>query len=107
MVDTVFCDLDVPVTEFIPQEVVYLGKCDTELKLVHIFCYVFYKVVTLGHDPSVSRTDSKISRLFQFFIAQIHHNKSGSIPYFICKVTACFYTFIIETHIITRCITCH
>ena len=36
----------------------------------------------------------------------MHHNETGRIPYLIGKVTACLHTLPVETHIITRCISC-
>ena len=36
----------------------------------------------------------------------VHHDEPGSVPYLIGKVTAVLNSFIIETHIITGCVSC-
>jgi len=54
IVETRLNHLDVPVTELLPDEVVYLGYRDTKLELLHVVCHLFCKSVDLGQDPTVS-----------------------------------------------------
>ncbi len=54
VVETRLNHLDIPVTELLPDEVVYLGYSDTKLELLHVVCHLFCKCVDLGQDPAVS-----------------------------------------------------
>ena len=40
----------------------------------------------------------------EFKSIQIHHDKTGCIPYFIGEVTGCLHTLPVEPHVISRCI---
>ena len=45
LISTNFCNFDVPVTEFIPDEIVYFLYCDTKFIFIHIFCCIFCKCI--------------------------------------------------------------
>ena len=102
VINTVLGNLNIPVAEFIPDEIIDLGQSNTKLEFIHILGHIFDQVVAFGHDPAVCWTHFKVCRLSQFFISQVHHNETGRIPYFVGKVPAGFHTFVVETHIISR-----
>ena len=42
-----FCNLDIPVAEYVPAEIVELLNCDTELEFVKVIGNLFCKVINL------------------------------------------------------------
>ena len=105
--ETNFRHLNVPVAEFIPQEVINFLYSDSKLVFIHIVCNITDYGVQLGKDPFVFKAEIiQICRLSYSLALQIHHNETGCIPDFVCKITAGLYTFPVETHVISRCITC-
>ena len=56
LVSADFCDLDVPVTELIPDEIVYFLYGDTELELVHILGCIFCQCIDFGNNPLICWT---------------------------------------------------
>ena len=105
IVQTRFYHLDIPVTEFLPDKVVYFLYGDTHLIFFHVICYFFRNRIEHGKNPFVHICHlccRHLCRNFRFL--QIHHNETGSIPYFVGKVSAGLYSLPVETHIITRCI---
>ena len=108
VIETRFYHLDVPVTEFFPDKVIYFLYGNTKFKFFHVIGNIFCHIIELAQNPLVrSRQVCKIHRRRNFRFFQVHHDKSGSVPYFVCKVSAGFHTFPVETHIVTRCITGH
>ena len=105
IVQTRFYHLDVPVAEFLPDKIIHFLYCDTHLVFFHVICYLFGNCVEHGKNPFIRICHLRCRHLCRNFrFLQIHHNETGSIPYFIGKVSACLYSFPIETHIVTRCI---
>ena len=102
MIDPVFCQLYIPVAELVPYKVVYFLHRNPQLVFVHVLSHIFCKRIDSGQNPAVSRLQQSVFRLLYLVLFHIHQNKTGRIPYFICKIPACFYPFIIETHIISR-----
>ena len=103
-----FYHFNIPVTELFPDEIINLLNCNTKLIFIQVLCYIFCQSVYLGQNPLISAGKGfqiSLSRNLCFF--QIHHNKSGCIPYLICKVSAGFHTFHVETHIISGSISGH
>jgi len=76
MVDTIFCDLYIPVTELIPDKVMNFLNCDTEFELIHVLCHFFCQTVYLGKDPSVCRFEQEVFRFFYNVLLHVHHDKS-------------------------------
>ena len=108
IVQTRFYHLDVPVAEFFPYKVVYFLYGNTQFEFFHVIGHIFCHIVELTQDPFVCCCQfGQIhgSRNFCFF--QVHHDETGSVPYFVCEVSAGFHTLPVETHIVTRCITGH
>ena len=102
-----FNDLNIPVTELGPDKVVDLLNRNTEFVFLHVLGNFLRQSIYLGKDPLICLLEFLISRLCDRIITQMHHNETGCIPYLIGKVTAGFYTFVVETHIVTRRITCN
>src|SRR5699024_7370613 len=99
--------LNIPVAEFFPDEIIYFLNSNAQFIFVHVFCHIFCQSIDFGQNPlicSCKFCKVHFSRNFCFF--QVHHNKSGSIPYLIGKVSAGFYSLPVETHIISRSISC-
>ncbi len=108
MIDRIFCHLNVPVTEFIPHKVVNLGNCNTKFELIHIFCNIFYKGSswkgsTCQHVSNLPVIHHRLEITFLFLFIMINLEAFHTL---LAKLRLAFYTFVIETHIITRCITC-
>ena len=102
------CHLDIPVTELIPQEIIDLLYGNSKLIFIHILSNITDHGVQSGKDPFILVAQCvQVFRRCYCLALQVHHNETGSIPDLICKVTAGFYTLPVETHIISRCITCH
>ena len=98
-----FHHLDVPVAEFFPDEIIYLLHRNTQLIFVHVFGYIFCQSIYLRQDPFICACKfCKIHFFRNFRFLQVHHDKSGSVPYLIGKVPAGFHSLPVETHIISR-----
>ena len=99
--------LNVPVTELFPYEIIYLLKSNTHLVAVKIFCYFLNQTVALCQNPLICH-----SQIFQWNIVcwclfHVHHDKAWCIPDLVCKVSWCLNTLIVETHIVSWCVSCH
>ena len=88
IVQTWLYHLNVPVAELFPDKVINLLNCDTELIFIQVLRYFFCKAYLPWRgstyplqSESLGSICSGISCLFH-----IHHNETGCIPYFICKV---------------------
>ena len=83
---------------------------NTKLETVHIVGNFLNQSVKFGKNPFICYGKLQffrigISRRYVKILCHIHHNETGCIPDLVCKVSAGFYSFIVETHIITRRIT--
>ena len=45
MVNTIFCKLDIPVTELIPDKVIYLLYGNTQFEVIHVVGHIFYQSI--------------------------------------------------------------
>ena len=84
-----------------------LRHCDTQLVVLHVVGDFFYKGVCLGKNPFVGWRQVVKAHLAQVGFLYIHKHEPGSVPYFVGKVTAGDDLLLGETHIVTRCISCH
>ena len=96
-----FGELDIPVAEYIPDEIIELLNCDAELKSLKIFRYFLSKVVKEAYNPFILEREIAGKALFDFLIADIHQNESRGVPELVCKVAARSDLFIGESHIIS------
>ena len=106
VVDPVFRKLNIPVTELIPDEVINLLHGNAQLKLVHVFRHVFCKSVDPGQDPAVRRRQQGAVRLLHYIFLHIHKDKTRRVPYLVCKIPACLHALIVETHVVSRRVSC-
>ena len=106
MIHTILGDLNVPVTELIPYEIVYLRKGNTQFEFIQVLCNILHQCIACRQNPLICRHQFRGFRLRYILSFHIHKDETRRIPYLIGKITACLYSFIIETHVITRRITC-
>ena len=95
---------NIPVTEFIPDEIIYLLYGNTQFEVLHVVGHFFYHMVQLGKDPFIHRLKVFIRIGRNGLSVHIHHDKTGGVPYLIGKITACFHSFKIEPHVVSGCI---
>ena len=100
-VKTGFYHLDIPVAELFPDEIINLGKCNTQFIFIQIFRNILSQSIYLGQNPFICCSQFGQLYILHLCFIQIHHDKTGCIPYFIGKVAACFHTLPVETHVIT------
>ena len=81
-------DLDEPVAELIPQEVIQLLRGDTEFKFLQILVDFLRHTVEGGHNPLVLRRQAGGKLIFDLFALNVHEDKAGSVPQLIGKVAA-------------------
>ena len=81
--------LDIPITEFIPDEVIYLLYCNTKLKFVHVLSNIFDYGIELTYYPLIYRLKILIIRLGDGSAFHIHHDETARIPYLVGEVSAC------------------
>ena len=99
---------NIPVTEFLPDKVIDFLYCNSQLIFIQIFCNILCQCVDLGENPLVcTGKGGKVNLCRNLCFFQVHHNKSGRVPYLIGKVSACLYSFPVETHIISGRISGH
>ena len=96
--------LDIPVTELIPDEVINLLYGDTQFKVLHVVGHIADQSIQLGQDPLIHRLQCIRSRGGNLLAVHVHHDKSGGIPHLVGEITGVLYSLIIESHIISRCI---
>ena len=100
--------LDIPVAEFIPQEVIDLLNRDTQFKLVHVLSDFLRQRIDPGQDPAVGACQlRRIDRLRHFTLIEIHQYESCRIPDLICKVSGILHTLEIKAHVISGSIACN
>ena len=76
VIDPVFRELNIPVAELIPDEVINLLHGNAQLKLVHVFRHVFCKGVDPGQDPAVRRRQQGAVRLLHHIFLHIHKDEA-------------------------------
>ena len=72
--------------------------------MIHILGSILDQGIQLGKNPLIYRLQDRICNL-KSFLRHVHHDETGCVPDLVCKVSARLYSFIVETHVITRCIT--
>ncbi len=92
--------LNVPVAELIPEVVYDLLHCDAQLIALHIAGDILYQGVQLRQDPFVHRLQLGSGRLRHGLAIHVHHDETGGIPHLVGEITAVFYPFIVETHVV-------
>ena len=99
--------LDVPVTEFIPDKIVDLADCDAELVFFHILSDVLHEGVHERDDGSVLGVEVAVLRIMEVEAIQVHLDESRCIPYLIREVPRVLDSLPVESHVISRCVSCH
>ena len=108
IVKTGFHHLDVPVAELLPDEIVNLLHSDTEFVFVEVLSHFFCQMVNLGKNPFVcSGQVIEIHLCRNIGFLEVHHDKTGSVPYFVGEVTAGFHTIPVETHVVSGGVSGH
>ena len=98
--------LDIPVAQLLPHEVVDLVQSYAQLEPVHIVRDILYQPVGLGQYPLIRQSEA-LRSFYDRGISQIHHDKSGCIPYLVGEVAARLHSLPVEAHIIARRVACH
>ena len=99
---TGLCNFDIPVAEVLPDEVVQLGSCQTQLVLVDVAGNVGYQRIELADDPLI--LDGKVARQLDCLVlvdGQVHLDKAGCVPDLVAEVAGRLYALIRETHVVS------
>ena len=107
-------DLDVPVAELVPDQIVCSLPSQCQIVFLHGFRDVFCSVVDSGNDPLVLILKRGLIQICQIchlaeiavFVLQVHDNEPGCVPQFIGKVSGGFQLVRLESHVISRCDAC-
>ena len=95
--------LNIPVTEFIPDKFINQTACLTQLKLLQVGSNTLSGLGVTGHNPLVSQSIILLCWNKGLVKAlQIHQHKAGGIPQLVSKVSGSHNTIIDKSHIITR-----
>ena len=122
MIEARLHHLDIPVAELLPDKALCLIQGNTEIKGFQISRHFRYHTVQLGKNPLIRHLkilrnflqEFGKSRIFKrrqgrkslaFLFITVHEKETGSVPNLIHKVTTGFHPAMIETHIISGCIT--
>ena len=101
IIQTRFSQLDVPVANLAPNEVINHAACFTQLELLQHFGNALSGVLQTGQNPFISQgIRSQLSVGIVAF--HVHQSETGSVPDLVSKVTGCLYTLPVETHIVAR-----
>ena len=99
---TGLCNFDIPVAEVLPDEVVQLGSCQTQLILVDVAGNSGNQRVELADDPLV--LDGKVARQLDCLVlvdGQVHLDKAGCVPDLVAEVAGRLYALVRETHVVS------
>ena len=96
---------NIPVTVFIPDEIINLLCRQTKVIFAQAFLYFLRQRVYLGQNPFIRRGQHQELRFFA--ILHIHHHETGRIPHLVAEVSAIIQSFPVETHIVTGCVACN
>ena len=101
-----FGELNVPVTEQIPDEIIKLLYSDTKLEFIKIICNLFGEIIELRKNPFI--LEGKVSGNVRclFVLCKIHKDETGSIPNLVSEVTGGLDLLIGITHIVSGAVTC-
>ena len=104
--DTGLCQLDVPVAVNVPDKVVKLLTRNAQLKCFEVLVYFLGKGVELAYYPLILHCKIFGETCELEVIGQVHHDKSGSVPQLVCKVSGSLYLVLDVAHIISGSIAC-
>ena len=96
---------NIPVTVFIPDEIINLLCRQTKVIFAQAFLYFLRQRVYLGQNPFIRRGQHQ--ELGFFAVLHIHHHEAGRIPHLVAEVSAIIQSFPVETHIVTGCVACN
>ena len=99
--------LDIPVTVYIPDQIIYLLAGKSCLESVEVGCDISYTLIDLSKDPLVlvSEDSGFIICHWQeisILALKVHDSESGCIPQLIGKIPCGFEPCRDESHIIAR-----
>ena len=98
--------LDVPVAEAVPDEVVELLNRNAELELLEVLVDFTGNVVEGGNNPLILGCESVGELVFDVVVVDVHMNKAAGVPELVREVGASFNPFVRETHIISGRVAC-
>ena len=98
-----FDQLDIPVAEDIPDEVVQLADSDTQLELFEIVGDLADQFIKFGEHPLVLdgelvQREGKVHLL----VLEVHQDETGSVPDLVGEVAAGDDLLVAEAHVVTR-----
>ena len=100
--------LDIPVAEFLPDEVVDLLYGDAQLELLHIFRDFRRQHIDLVEHPAILQSQGTLLDLLRNLRrVQIHQDEPGGVPHLIGKIPAGLHALPVETHVVARRISGH
>ncbi len=98
-------NLNIPVAEVIPNEVIQLLHRKAQLVLVDILRDRLHQAVELGHNPLV--LERELFRQLRLINRQVHLDKTRRVPNLVGKVAAGLYLFCRKAHIISWAVARH
>ena len=106
IIKSALCDLNIPVTEVIPEEVNDLAQSNAELIVIKVNSSFIDKVVEFCKDPLIfCCEDGLINNVRCEIVICIHDDKSHGIPDLVGKITTHEDLIFLESLVITRSIT--
>ncbi len=100
-------ELDIPVTELLPDKLINLLKGDAQFKVVKVFGHFSGKSVSPAEDPLVSgREFAPVDPAEVRILIEIHQHKSRGIPYLVGKIPAGFHLLRGKSQVVPGRITC-
>ena len=107
-VENRFGHLDIPVAEFLPDEIIDLLNGNAQLIAVHIVGDIRSQLIHLIQNPSVRGGELfRINGFRHFPSFHIHKDKTGCIPDLVGEIPACLHPFPVKTHIVSGRISGH
>ena len=100
-------DLDIPVAEAIPQEIVELLDSDTQLEFLQIVGDLFGHIVQSADNPLVLQLQRIGQSIGYVVTVDIHEDKASGIPNLVGKVPAGGYLLVGEAQVVSGAIAGH
>ena len=105
-IETRFCDFDIPVAVFRPDEIIYFLRRHAELVAVKIFRHLGDDLIESAEDPFVGDFELAFIRQFTRRFFGSHEHKTRCVVNLIAEITCGFHLFPVETHVITSRVAC-
>ena len=101
IIQTRFSQLDIPVANLAPDEVVNHAASFAQLEFLQHFGNALGGVLQTGQNPFICQS-VRCQLSIGIIALHVHQRKAGSVPDLVGKVTGCLYALPVEAHIVTR-----